>query len=300
MLKQILLFNLCFILMFINSIFAFTVNDYNNKDTINNYYSDKYRGWFAYEEPPKDNKTEVDNKTIVRNIPQQQPTENKRINKKPKINWDKVWNMHPDKFKKLLKDVETWAIMYPNEENVGNYLQLQKVAIDRSSRFMGSALLNVQKRPELSNRHSYPRTTFGQRAYAEAKLNIQKNTLEQYKEKYGLIYFFSPDCTYCKKQAYVLDYFINHTGWYVHYVDVTKHPDMKVRFNVQRWPSIFLAQRGSDNYIRLATGLTTFTGLRSRIHRTINYLEQKQKSYEFGQDDYMLKTMGIKYEQQQQ
>lgn len=272
--KKILL--LLFVLSLDRTVFALGFDNANNK----NFYDDSFRGWYAYEIIP-DNKTQKND----------EEKEEKKYTK-PKIDWGRVWTMHPDEFNNLITDFQKWAIKEPTEDNLKDYLELQNIALERSKKFMSAFMYISQKYPHLSQEASYPVNTVGQDVLKEIKLNEQSEVLAEYRDNYALIYFYSSSCPYCVKQGPIIDYFTDKTGWNVVRVNIDENINAKLRFNIVTVPSIIIVSKQKNKWEMITSGIITFPDLRERIYRTILYMEGEKDINTFGRREFEESLIG--------
>lgn len=222
------------------------------------FWTDRERGWYWYEEEPVKEEPSKDNNTA------QKPFS------KPSVDWDAVWTMHPNEFSKLIDDVKHYAIMYPTQENVKDYLQMQSIALDRSRAFMDAATMVSQTTPELSRESTFPVSTVGQNElHRQRQANID-SILQQNRERYALLYFYSPTCGACAKQQPILQYFEQETGWYIKPVDVNEDQIAVMRFGIQSTPSLVMIERNSPEWILIGSSILSLPEIKERIVRSID------------------------------
>jgi len=219
------------------------------------FYKDKGHGWYNYEDP----KPEPEKKDKDENI-------------KPVIDWQAVQSMHPDRLNKLIEDVKDYALMFPSHENVKDYLKLQGVAIDRSREYMDSFMYVVQTNPELSKENEIPTSKFGQDEKHRIKVEKIEQTLAENRDKYALLYFYSPDCGYCAKQQPVLEYFIKDSGWQVKPINIQQDQKAALNFNIAQTPSIVLIRRNSPDWLLISSGIIALSELKERIVRGLGLI----------------------------
>lgn len=222
------------------------------------FYFDRERGWFFYEkEPKKEEKSE-------------QKKDEKKLFQKPLIDWQAVLTMHPTEFNQLIEDVKDYAIMYPTNENVKDYFQLQSVALDRSKAFMETSMMVVQSDPNLSRESHYPTSKVGQDEFFRAKRERIDRVLRENADNYALLYFYSPECGYCLKQSPILQSFIDDTGWTIKPVDISTDGSSALRFKIESTPSIVLIKKNSKDWQLISSGLLPLPDIKERLARTIS------------------------------
>lgn len=224
----------------------------NKKD----FYSDRERGWYFYEFEPLEQ--------------EQKPEEEKESGfKKPIVDWEAVWTMHPKEFSKLFDDLRAYALMFPTEENVAEYYRMNRVYLDRSRKFQEVSTMVAQTHPELSRENTFPVSTVGQEAYRSMKKEEVNRILRQNADNYALLYFYSPECGYCAQQSPILQYFIEDTGWTIKPVDITENQAAALTFDIKSTPSLVMIKKNSTERIRISSGLLPLTDIKERVVRSI-------------------------------
>jgi conjugal transfer pilus assembly protein TraF len=225
----------------------------NKKD----FWTDRERGWYWYEIPPVEEESSKDNSTSQKSF------------KKPAVDWQAVWNMHPQDFSKLIDDVKHYAIMYPTPENVQDYLKMQSVAIDRSKAFMNAATMVSQTNPDLSRESTFPVSTVGQNELHRQRQAKIDSVLQDNREYYALLYFYSPTCSACTRQTPILEMFEQETGWNIKPVDVNAEQSAAVRFGIESTPTLIMIDRNSPNWILIGSAILSLPEIKERLVRSI-------------------------------
>jgi len=96
------------------------------------------------------------------------------------------------------------AIDDPTPENVALYLYLQRVALDKSSRFAAATQRAVQRDPFLDEITQRPTATFAANLTNRQAGERREAILRQIAEQAGVLFFFRSDCPYCEAQAPLL------------------------------------------------------------------------------------------------
>jgi conjugal transfer pilus assembly protein TraF len=111
-----------------------------------------------------------------------------------------------------IEQAKAQAVIYPTEENISKYLELQNQIMERSVKFAHVWQNVLRARPDLDYRVVNPQSNIGNEAryaIAEAeKLKILKNL----HERYGLFYFYRSDCPYCIKFSPIIKSFGEYYG----------------------------------------------------------------------------------------
>ncbi len=185
------------------------------------FFDEGRQGWFWYEDPeieeevtkeelepeimPEDPEPEIE-------VAEPEPEPERPFDGFQDIDWEGVWNMHPDDFQDLVDDTQAWAVQDPSVERVRVYVALQNVGRERSKRFQEAwkeALLAdpVLRGPERHPSHQATRLTRLQ------EREDRQEIIPQMKEDMGILFFYTDDCPMCEAQFDVLEYFKNRWDW---------------------------------------------------------------------------------------
>ena len=231
------------------------------------FYNDTKHGWFWYEDPPlKEDEQEAIEK------PPSKPPHN--IPSLDNYSVDDLWNMYPDDFQELLNVLQKKAVQSPTEQNIMEYLTMQDIARRKALAYTNATMYVTQKYGELFNvNHVYPTAGPG----ITARVKMQQNEIHQAINRAGndhaLIFFVSPGCGFCEKQAGILAYFRDKYGWQIKTVDISRNINAGVRFNVTITPTLLLIKKGQENYMTVSNGVIALTELERKLYRAIRFLQ---------------------------
>ena len=107
------------------------------------------------------------------------------------------------------------AIDDPTPENVALYLYLQRVALDKSSRFAAATQRAVQRDPFLDEITQRPTATFAANLVNRQTGDHRDQVLQRIAQSAGVLFFFRSDCPYCEAQAPLLRLLENRFGFAV-------------------------------------------------------------------------------------
>lgn len=231
----------------------------------------KDKGWYRYEkpkveEPLADNIT-VDNETVF-TMPVMPPDKELLV-------------MSPEKFSKLFKETEAYTMSYRTLENFDKYAKLRTIMFKRSMEFMNVGTLWGQLNPEDSSETWFPSSGFGQASYQAQVNDIRSTYIRSNRENFGLLYFYRPDCDYCEKQAPLIAYFEDMSGWSVKKINASEMPEALMRFNVKSVPTLILVERETERWLLVSAGLMTVEEIEERLYRTIKYLKGESDEKDF-------------------
>ena len=169
------------------------------------------------------------------------------------------------------------AIDDPTPENVALYLYLQRVALDKSSRFAAATQRAVQLDPFLDEITQRPTATFAANLVNRQTGDQRDAVLQRIAEPAGVLFFFRSDCPYCEAQAPLLKLLENRFGFSVLAVSLDGAPLRGGEFpqfrqdrgqahalGVVSTPALFLV-RPPDAVVPLSQGLLSFAQLQERI-----------------------------------
>ncbi len=236
----------------------------NKEET--SFFKDRERGWFWYEDPEVEKKKKEEKKTQTQtaSIPKLE---------KPKIDWEKVWDLPPEEFKRLLDQVRDYALYKTTPENVYNYLRLQKVAIKRSEKFMNVAAYVAMTHPDVMF-NSIPETKLEAEQTRIARLNYRRQKLREVSRGYGVVFFYKPNCKYCQMEIPVLDALAQEYGFEVRGINISQNPNLAYKFNIRVTPSLILvSKRNPKKYMLISEGFINLANLLILIPRATDILE---------------------------
>jgi conjugal transfer pilus assembly protein TraF len=223
------------------------------------FYEDTKRGWFWYEVP----------------VPEQEETDLPATRSLPVMtdySTEQLWDMHPDDFQTLLMEFQKKAVQRPTEQNVLEYLTMQDLARRKAAAYANVASFVVQKYATLDLGRDYPVTAPG----VIARVKMQKEeiaaTIQAAAEDHALLYFYSPDCSYCAEQQQILRFFTDQYGWQVKGIDINENLSAAARFNITITPTLLLIGKGREEYIPVASGVVALDELERRLYRSIRLL----------------------------
>jgi conjugal transfer pilus assembly protein TraF len=234
----------------------------------NSFYQDTKHGWFWYEDPPPEQEN------IDLPIKQQSRNESHPTPSLDSYTIDDLWNMHPDDFQELLNVLQKKAVQSPTEQNILEYLTMQDTARRKALAYTNATMYVTQKYGELFNvNHVYPTAGPGITARVSMQNDEISQTINRAGNDHALIFFVSPGCGFCEKQAGILSYFVDKYGWQIKTVDISRNVNSVARFNITITPTLLLIKKGEDNYMTVASGVIAMTELERKLYRAIRLLQ---------------------------
>ena len=229
------------------------------------------QGWWWYEREPE--------KKEEKKEPEKAP------NPAPSLSdhtTEELWNMHPDEFQALLMSLQKKAVRSPTIENVKEYYTIQDIARRKALAFANVAALVVQKYPELSLEGDFPNALPGKAAKVRQQAAEISQKIEQSKEDFALLYFFSPTCHFCAEQNDILRFFLEkYRGWQIRKIDISRNADLAEEFKVRAVPFLMLIHKNSKDFMPVSIGVVALTDMEERLYRGIRVLGKEITPEEF-------------------
>ena len=224
-------------------------------------FEDYKKGWYWYELIPEEKEQPEDEA-------QKEPLA-------PDYSYDQLWKMHPDEFQEYLNQVTKFAVQFPTEKNVTEYLKVQDVARRKSVAFAAVVDFIGQKNPQYSTEDVYPLTAPGRVALTSMQSKEYDDVIFQANDEFGLIMFSQTGCDFCDAQKSILTFFENQYHWPVRLVDVLAYPNFAAQFGIEQTPSIILVHKTSQDYLPVSSGVISMSNLKKRLYRSIRYMQGK-------------------------
>ena len=185
---------------------------------------------------------------------------------------EQLMDMHPDDFQALLMDFQKKAVWRPMPENVEEYYYIQDIARRKALAFTNVVGYVMQKNPALSLSKDYPTAMPGQNALVRTRKSEMDERIARAQGDYGLLFFYSPTCEYCREQEKIVQYFETQYGWEVKRIDFTRERGLADMFGVTIVPTILLVYRGSKDAIPVSAGVIAADEMEEKIYRGVRLL----------------------------
>lgn len=169
------------------------------------------------------------------------------------------------------------AIDDPTPDNVALYLYLQRVAMDKASRFAAATQRAVQFDPFLDEITQRPTANFAANLVNEQTAKQRVALLQKIASVAGVLFFFRSDCPYCEAQAPLLQILRERHGFSVLPVSIDGAPlpgdafptfqrdaGQAQALGVVSTPALFLA-RPPDGVALISQGLLSLSQLEERL-----------------------------------
>ncbi len=176
-----------------------------------------------------------------------------------------------------LQDYLDAATDAPTQENVAVYLYLQRLAMDKASRFADASQRVVMKDPGLDEVTRRPTAPFATTAVNRQAGAAREALLRRVAERAGVLFFFRSDCPYCEAQAPVLEMLEHRFGFTIRPVSIDGLPladgsfphyqgdrGQAEQLGVVTTPALFLV-RPPDAIVPIGQGLLSLAQLEDRL-----------------------------------
>lgn len=144
-------------------------------------------GWFWYESVPDEAKDDAANKAPVPPETAESADESPRLT----VGW---LRRNAQKFLDA-------AIDRPTRENVLAWFYVQRLMQDRASAFAEAAQSAVEGNPLVDENFRRPQASFAQREFDRNAALEGDRLLRSLSKKAGIVFFFRPDCPFCRAMA---------------------------------------------------------------------------------------------------
>ncbi|HCE7247000.1 TPA: conjugal transfer protein TraF [Pseudomonas aeruginosa] len=172
------------------------------------FYKGKAEGWFWYKDPKEDE--EEEKKLPPPPPPPPAPTKDEEPEAASQPEQPAIFSV-----KWLRENLDTYrdiAIDSPTEENVSRYYYMQRMMMDKASKFSEMSSKVIMKDPFLDEDSRRPVATYAANAMNKMAADSRDKVLKDLSQKLGLFYFFKSDCVLCVEQAGVLQSLNHATG----------------------------------------------------------------------------------------
>lgn len=247
--------------------FAGSALTQESNTTPNEFYKDKERGWFWFEDPEKVLEEEVQPPAVPETSGQKPPE---------KIPLDAKW------LRENLERLTLAAMSNPTETNLANYAYAQRLMMDMSSRFSSKMSDFMLDEPLLDETSRRPTSSFSLNEFKAENGKMINTVMQDIKSKTkGLWFFYSSTCSFCKKMIPVMNRFKQNTGMDILAIsldggilpgmenfEIVMDYDNSVahKFGVTHTPTTYLVL-GNDKPELVASGMKTLPELEAKIIR---------------------------------
>ena len=228
------------------------------------YWSDRWRGWHFYEDPPQE-EVEPPSRPAPSTAPR--PTASPRP---PEL-------VEFERLQKTLEDLRNIAIMRPSEANVRRYMELEMQVVNRASYFADVAQRVAWATPDLDpSLQGRPVNAQALEVFERQQRTDRSASVANLGRDHVLFFFFRSDCPYCHAFGPTLQAFEARHGIQVVAVSVDGGPlpgfprarpdnGIATALQVTQVPAVFLAQPSSGKIMPIGSGVLSESQLLERI-----------------------------------
>lgn len=181
--------------------------------------------------------------------------------------------------KKTLEDKKAKAVIYPTEENIKDYMNYQKMVMDRSSNFADVWRRTLWKTPELDYTLFRPTSKMAKEAWMDNRNQDITNTIKTINNRYGIFFIFRGDCPFCHKYSPILKSFQEKYGITILPVSmdggglpdwqkflINKGQVAKMGLKQEAVPATILFDKETRQFIPVGFGVLSHSELEERIY----------------------------------
>ena len=240
------------------------------------FYQDHARGWFWYEDP------EANDEALEKKL--EDPSRLPPIisEKKPKTAVDRLKEVQAH-----LAELKATALLEPTSKNVKAYQDMQMKVMNQSEAFSRAWVMNVFMNPSLDENVKNPSAQSARFVVYEKERQKTESIIQELKNSYGLFYFYSGSCAYCKAFNSLVKLFADKYGWEVMAISLDGAPSdvflnwqpdngIAQQWNVQTVPTVFAINPETDHVIPVANGFTAIDEMEKRIVTIVQQEEKRQ------------------------
>ena len=233
-------------------------------DALRPYWSDGWRGWHFYEDPPQEEPAPT-----ARPAPAT-PSRPTAAPRPPEL-------MEFERLQKTLEELRNIAIMRPTERNVRRYMELEMQVVNRASYFADVAQRVAWATPELDpTLQGRPVNAQALEVFDQQQRADRSTSVESLGRDHVLFFFYRSDCPYCHAFAPTLQAFETRHGIQVVAVSVDGGPmpgfpwarpdnGIATALKVTQVPAVFLAQPYTGKITPIGFGVLSESQLLERI-----------------------------------
>lgn len=243
------------------------------------YHHKDAKGWSFYEPKKKIKKK----KKSLKKTTEKQAEEYKKPVLPP---LEVLYNMHPKEHEKLQKEFLNWAVKTQKVEDVKNYWIVLDTIRKKASGFSAVTKLVMDSNPDLNVNKQYPITRLGSEKLFAVRQNETNKFLSQNSKSFGLIYFTSESCLFCKEQDAILTSVVHDYGLRVKEVDVKKDRITAAKFGVNFTPTIAVVDRVTKKHMIISSGVESQPRIKESIISALRLLRGDIKPNQYFTNDF--------------
>jgi conjugal transfer pilus assembly protein TraF len=226
------------------------------------YYKREKEGWFWYESIP-----EVEEKEPPEKPREVSPTPAPPMSAKAEL----------EEIQKKMEEAEARAVLYPNEQNLKNYMHMNKWRLQQSAEFSDVWRRVVWTDPSLDYSLQRPNNNTALQVYHDERKDLYAKVISDLSHDYGIWFFFRGSCPYCHRFSPIMAEFSRRYG--IDVLPITldggtlpefPNPKFDLRvaeeLDVTVVPSVYLVNPRTRDIVHLSNGLLSQVELAERIY----------------------------------
>jgi conjugal transfer pilus assembly protein TraF len=178
------------------------------------------------------------------------------------------------------------AVLDPTPKNVRHYIRIQNRINQQAGQFANVWKTVIWRYPELDYSLDHPTNQIGKHLYLDALQEEIEQSIHHLAKHYGLFFFFSHHCPYCRAFAPIVKdltkrYDISIVPISMDGTVLPEFPNAKKdngiveKLNIQHWPALLAVNPKTSEIIPIAYGLISKEELLSRIYILTKMIDQK-------------------------
>lgn len=178
----------------------------------NGYFAEHAKGWHWYDDPKidaeEDDGVEEEQSDALKKEKQKQKESDKKNGKEQEKSPTEEMAMVREKIENALNK----AVLYPNHDNVKNYITLQNQITERASQFQHYWQSVLLQSPDLDFSVMHPTSNLAKQAELTVAKNKEEAIIRELAKKSGLFFFYRSSCIYCQRFAPIVKDFAETYG----------------------------------------------------------------------------------------
>lgn len=241
------------------------------------YYQDAERGWYWYEQLPKE-----EQEKFVEKLVKEQPTviqESAKVSQEPQGHKPEDKPLSNAWFRANFQGYMDAAIDNPyDKEAMRTYLYLEKFMRDRATAFGYERQKAVYNDPFLDASSKRPTANFGMKTMSRAANGNRDALLKAIGDKSGIYFFYRSDCPYCKQQAPLIRGLEREFSFEIKTISLDGQPlpnspwdsfqtnqGQAEQLGVRQVPAMYLFNPENNSIELVAQGLQSLPQLKKRV-----------------------------------
>lgn len=179
-------------------------------------------------------------------------------------------------FKEEVERLKAIAVLNPTYHNVKAYMKIQKVLMERSTRFAEKWMEVVYTAPSLDYTLRHPTSQAARHVYLDEQQREMNAEVGKLSRTYGLFFFYRGDCPYSRQFASIVKAFSAKHHWEVLPISLDgailpEFPEARMdngtsrALGVSSVPTLLAVEPQSGKVIPLSRGMNTHDQIEDRI-----------------------------------